>query len=110
MHEMRMHLEPFSRIRTGSQIIESRLNDEKRQRIKVGDQLTFLLRPDFIEKEEVEVTELLHVPSFRELFALRPLQEFGVDDLEKKVEEMREYYFADEEAKYGVVGIKFKKI
>ncbi len=109
-HELRLHPRPFEKIRSGKQIIESRLNDEKRQQIKVGDHLVFALRPDFVEKEEVEVVELIHAPTFRDLFLSRPLTEFGIEDGNiERVENMYEYYSKEDEAKYGVVGIKFKK-
>jgi ASC-1-like (ASCH) protein len=108
-HEMRLHPRPFGRIKEGTQIIESRLNDEKRQEIKVGDHIIFSLRPDFVETVEVEVTELIHAPTFRDLFLSRPLTEFGIDDIEQ-VESMYEYYSKDDEAKYGVLGIKFKRV
>ena len=107
-HEMRLHPGPFGRIQAGTQVIESRLNDQKRQQIKVGDHLVFALRPDFIEKIEAEVVELIHASSFRELFAMRRLAEFGADDLEQKVESMYEYYSKEDEAKHGVLGIKFR--
>ncbi len=110
IHEMRLHSGPFGRIRAGAQVIESRLNDDRRQKIKVGDHLVFALRPDFIEKVEVEVVELIHAPTFRELFAMRPLTEFGADDLNANVESMYEYYSKEEEIKYGVLGIMFKKL
>jgi len=109
-HEMRLHPGPFGRIKNGTQVIESRLNDDRRQKIKVGDHLVFALRPDFIEKVEAEVVELIHAPTFRELFAMRPLAEFGADNLDAKVESMYEYYSKEEEIKYGVLGIKFKKL
>lgn len=108
-HEMRLHPRPFGRIKEGTQVIESRLNDEKRQQIKVGDRIVFALRPDFVEKVEVEVTELIHAPTFLDLFQMRPLAEFGTDSLDK-VQSMYEYYSPEDEQKYGVVGIKFKKI
>ena len=108
-HEMRMHPEPFSRIRAGTQIIESRINDEKRQKIAVGDHIVLALRPELVEKVEVEVIELLHAPDFEKLFAMRPLAEFGIAKPED-AKNMYEYYSKEEEEKYGVVGIKFKKI
>ena len=107
-HEMRLHPEPFGRIRAGTQVIESRLNDQKRQQIKVGDHLVFALRPDFIEKIEAEVVELIPAPTFRDLFAQRPLTEFGTDDLEAKIDSMYKYYSKEDEARYGVLGIKFR--
>ncbi|MCC7500225.1 ASCH domain-containing protein [Candidatus Nomurabacteria bacterium] len=103
---MKLHPGPFGRIRDGAQVIESRLNDEKRQVIKKGDHLVFALRPDYIEKVEVEVVELIHAPTFSELFAGRPSVEFG----DQKPENMYEYYSKEDEAKYGVVGIKFKVV
>jgi ASC-1-like (ASCH) protein len=108
-HEMRLHPEPFRRIQDGTQMIESRLNDEKRLEIKVGDHIIFSLRPDFIEMVEVEVTELLHAPTFGELFKMRPLSEFAMENMEE-AETMYEYYSKEDEAKFGVLGIKFKKI
>lgn len=79
-HEMRLHSRPFGRIKEGRQVIESRLNDEKRQQIEVGDHVVFALRPDFVEKVEAEVTEIIHAPTFRELFLSHPLTEFGIED------------------------------
>ncbi len=107
---MRLHPRPFERIQAGTQVIESRLNDDRRRAIKVGDHLVLVLRPDFIERVEVEVVELIHAPTFRELFAMRPLAEFGAEDIDTKTESMYEYYSKEEEAKYGVLGIKFKKL
>lgn len=107
-HEMRLHARPFGKIKEGKQIIESRLYDEKRQEIKVGDHIVFAMRPDFLEKMEVEVTELLHAPTFSELFTIRPLAEFGTEKMED-VKLMYEYYSKEDEAKFGVLGIKFKK-
>jgi ASC-1-like (ASCH) protein len=108
-HEMRLHPRPFENIKTGKQVIESRLNDEKRQEINVGDHIIFALRPDFVEKIEVEVTELLHAANFSELFACAPLAEFGTDSMES-VKNMYEYYSKEDESKYGTLGIKFKRI
>ncbi len=108
-HEMRLDAGPFGQIQAGSKTIEARLNDAKRQGIKVGDRIVFALRPDEVEKIEVEVTELLHAPTFAELHTMRPLAEFGKSSPEQ-VEELYQYYSKEDEAKYGVVGIVFKKI
>lgn len=110
-HEMRLHPGPFRKIQNGTQVIESRVNDEKREEIKVGDHIIFSLRPDFVEKAEVEVVELIHTSTFRELFLSRPLPEFGIEDGDmKRVENIYQYYSKEDEAKHGVVGIKFKKV
>lgn len=108
-HEMRLHPRPFNNIREGRQTIESRLYDEKRQQIQVGDHIVFSLRPDYVEKVEAEVVELLRAPTFAALFALRPQAEFG-NESPPDVEKMFEYYSKEDEQKYGVVGIRFRKI
>lgn len=51
----------------------------------------------------------MHTPTFAELFAMRPLTEFGISGPEN-ITNMYEYYTKEDEQKYGVVGIKFKKI
>jgi ASC-1-like (ASCH) protein len=110
-HEMRLHPRPFALVREGTKVIESRLNDEKRQQIKIGDHVIFTLRPDFIEKIEVEVADLIHAPTFRDLFLSHSLPEFGVEDGDiEGVKNMYQYYSKEDEVKYGVVGIKFKKL
>jgi ASC-1-like (ASCH) protein len=109
-HEMRLHPLPFGKIKDGTKTIEVRLNDEKRQEIKVGDQIEFLLRPDFAEKVTVEVTELLHTSTFAEMYTLHPKEEFGIEDIDAAVAGMGQYYSPEDEQKYGVLGIKFKKV
>lgn len=108
-HEMRLHPEPFEKIRNGTKTIEARLNDEKRKELKAGDHITFLLRPDFVEKIEAEIVELFTAPTFAELHAMRPFTEFGKESMEE-LEELYQYYSKEDEQKYGVVGISFKKL
>lgn len=109
VHEMRLHPRPFDRVKNGEKVIEMRLNDEKRQQVKVGDRIEFLKRPDFVEKVVVEVTELLRAPTFAALAVLRPPAEFGMPDA-SRAERMYEYYSKEDEQKYGTVGIKFKVV
>lgn len=40
-HEMKLNPAPYAAIKTGKKNIELRLNDEKRQQVKVGDTITF---------------------------------------------------------------------
>lgn len=42
LHEMRLLEEPFELIKAGKKIIEIRLNDEKRQKVSIGDEIVFL--------------------------------------------------------------------
>ena len=59
VHELRLHDEPFNKIKSGSKTIEMRLYDEKRQKIKVGDTIRFLKEPELEESFEVKVVDLL---------------------------------------------------
>jgi len=44
--KMRLHPEPFERIKSGEKNIECRLNDKKRQQLAVGDTVVFENRGD----------------------------------------------------------------
>jgi ASC-1-like (ASCH) protein len=39
--KMRLHPEPFERVKSGEKNVECRLNDEKRQQLSVGDTIVF---------------------------------------------------------------------
>ena len=46
IHKMRLKESPFERIKNGTKTIEFRLYDEKRSKIKIGDQIEFSKLPD----------------------------------------------------------------
>ena len=60
--EMIIHLDAdvFETVDKGFKNVEGRVNDEKRQKLKVGDKLIFLKRPDDKEKVEAIVEELAY--------------------------------------------------
>ena len=41
-HEMKLYPAPFDSIKSGRKTVEMRLNDEKRQLIKIGDRIRFV--------------------------------------------------------------------
>ena len=43
-HQLTLATEPFNAITSGNKTIESRLYDEKRQKIQIGDQIIFTNR------------------------------------------------------------------
>ncbi len=106
-HEMRLHPYPFKQIKDGSKTIEIRLNDEKRQQIKVGDKIEFSSRVELENKIMTKVVDLLYFPTFSELFDAYPPEVFGVKTKEELMG-VYEYYTPEDEKKYGVVGIKIK--
>ena len=50
LHKMKLNESPFERIKNGTKTIEFRLYDEKRQQVKVGDQIEFSKLPNLQEK------------------------------------------------------------
>ena len=105
LHKMKLNESPFERIKNGTKTIEFRLFDEKRQLVKVGDKIEFSRLPDLNEKILVDVLELYQERTFKELFdKLGDNEEIA----KKNAESMYTIYSPEEEAKYGVLGIKIK--
>jgi len=95
---MRLHEAPFRRIQSGVKNIEIHLNDKKRQKLRVGDSIIFQLR-DSDETIEKDIKALYRFASFEELFQAFP-HERGDGN-------MRQYYSAEDEQKYGALAIEF---
>lgn len=93
---MRLHPEPFARVRSGEKKVECRLYDEKRRELQVGDVIEFQLRPDFVEKLEKQIVALHTFPSFEAMFEQFP---------EERINNVYQYYTPEEEQQYGVVAI-----
>ncbi len=105
LHKMKLNESPFERIKNGTKTVEFRLFDEKRQQIKVGDQIEFSKLPDLQEKLLVDVSQIYRANSFEELFKKLYDDE---KEIKRKVESMYQYYSKDKEKEYGVIGIKIK--
>ena len=58
LYKMKLNESPFERIKNGTKTIEFRLYDEKRQQVKVGDQIEFSKLPNLQEKLKVDVIGL----------------------------------------------------
>ena len=56
-HEMKLHNGPFEKIKSGTKTIKLRLNDEKRQLLKIKDIIEFTNRTTD-EKLLVEIEDL----------------------------------------------------
>ena len=111
-HKMNLNPEPFAMIRSGQKTIELRLNDEKRQKIKVGDRIEFT-QTETGECLTVQVIAIHRFDSFAELYQKLPLLKCGYTkaDIETaKPEDMDLYYTPEQQAKYGVLGIEIKII
>ena len=108
MHHMKLHPAPFEMIRSGQKTIELRLYDEKRREIGAGDRILFT---NTSSGETLSATVLkLHLfDSFAELYRALPLLKCGytaADVATASPADMDAYYSAEEQRKYGVVGIE----
>ena len=105
LHKMKLNESPFERIKNGTKTIEFRLYDEKRQQIKVGDQIEFSKLPDLQEKLLVDVVELYREDTFENLFRKLYNDE---EEITRKTKAMYEIYSPEKEQQYGILGIKIK--
>ena len=111
---MVIHLDEdiFEVVKNGTKTVEVRLFDEKRRGLKVGDKITFLKRPDDIEKIEAVIQELTCYTNFKELVENYTMKELYKDGYTKEefLDILKRFYSDEEINKYGTVAIKFKKI
>ena len=109
-YEMKLNNEPFKAIKNGTKTLELRLNDEKRKQLIVGDYIEFTNRVTN-EKLLVEVIDLFKYNSFEELYKHFNKIEIGYSiNEEANPKDMENYYSKEEQEKYGVLGIKIKKL
>ena len=100
LYKMKLNESPFERIKNGTKTIEFRLFDEKRQQIKIGDQIEFSKLPDLQEKLLVDVVELYREDTFEKLFRKLYNDE---EEIIRKTKSMYNYYSPEKEKQYGVI-------
>ena len=110
-HQMKLRSHPFYMIRSGQKTFELRLFDEKRQQLKVNDEIEFRC----LDKDEspfaVRVIALHLFNSFTELYAALPLLKCGYTEdtiADASSDDMNQYYSVEDQSKYGVVGIEIE--
>ena len=108
VHCMKLNPAPFEMIKSGKKTIELRLHDEKRQKIKVGDEIIFT---NTVNGETLNraVKDIYKFESFYELYKSLPLLKCGYteDDIDNASPfDMEKYYSIDEQKNFGVVGIE----
>ena len=105
-HQMKLTLEPFEQIASGEKIIESRLYDEKRQRVSVGDYIEFSCVDDMARKIKAGVRALYQYGSFDDLFSDFPSAYFGGASKEELLTTIKKFYSEEDQETYGAVGIR----
>jgi len=106
-HQLQLATEPFEAIISGKKTIESRLFDEKRQKIAIGDEITFTNRENTAQTVNVKVINLLHDETFHDLFIHNDPNKFGGESVAWLDNQIREFYSEADQRKNGVIGIEF---
>ena len=105
-HKMRLVDFAFNEIKNGRKDVEVRLNDKKRQLIKIGDIIEF----SHIETGEilkVRVINLYKYNTFKELFDNFDNKRLGLKDSDT-FDIMNQFYTKEEQDMYGALGIEIK--
>ena len=108
--DMRLADEPFEKIWREEKTVEIRLNDEKRRQINIGDKIFFHRLSEESNIIIATVTALHRFDTFRKLFSLALFLKTGSADMsaDEAAQSMYKYYTAEQEQKYGVLGIEIE--
>lgn len=106
-HHLQLAAVPFEAISTGQKTIESRLYDEKRQAINIGDELVFTNRENPEQTLKVSVVGLLRYNTFHDLFTHNNPQKFGGESVQWLEDQINEFYSIESQKINGVLGIEF---
>ncbi len=107
-HQMKLSTGPYNNIATGKKVIESRLFDEKRQAISIGDQIIFSENDKPENNVTAVVKGLLRYQTFKELFADHEPSLFGEESRDFLLTQIKQFYSDEDEKKYGVIGIRLE--
>ncbi|HEY4506157.1 MAG TPA: ASCH domain-containing protein [Candidatus Paceibacterota bacterium] len=107
---MKLNPRAFEMVKSGTKTIEVRLWDEKRQLLKVGDEVEFANNEDASQTFKAKVIDLMQFKTFSEIYGAYPAGDFGGETKEELEQNIYKYYTKEDEAKYGVVGIKLELI
>ena len=108
-HEMKLRKIPFDKILDGTKKIESRLYDEKRRLIKVGDNIIFSLeneQGECIEKVTKKVQAIFLYENFETMMNDLPCAWFGWEKPELAIAEINQFYSQEDQVKNGVIGFR----
>ena len=103
----------FYKTESGEKIVEVRLFDVKRQKLKVGNVIRFLKMSDAKDFVDTRIVGLFRFDSFGELFGKFGGNYYGKDveyDVEDFIRGCRKYYSKEKELEFGVLAIKIEVI
>ena len=110
MHKMKVQTKYYNLLKSGKKVVELRLFDEKRQQIKIGDDILFSNLSDTNDSFVARVINLHRAESFDKLCHIITPAQAGFTSKEELITVLQEFYTPDSQQKYGVLGIEIKKI
>ena len=112
MHVMQLRDEYFDKINKGEKIYEIRLSDEKRKKIRIGDDILFLKYSDFHKRIKVRVLHIYNHKSIEEVLNVYSLDALGFKGMSKPevLDIITQIYPKTEIKKHGLVLIHIVKI
>lgn len=113
IHKMGLQKQYFDAVKNKIKKVEVRLNDEKRQTIKIGDILLFLEEPNRILENGIYVVvkDLQYYSDFNELLDNVSMNVLGTNQNRiSYLEDLNHYYSLEKQKKYGVVAIEIEDI
>ena len=110
-HQMKLNAKPFEQMDSEEKQIEYRLNDKKRQQLKVGDIITFTKLPDEDKKLSVVITDLKKYKTLLEMYDAsfdHYLHNYYPNP--QAVVDATDYYTDEKVTKHGCLAIHIKKL
>ncbi|MGO1588952.1 MAG: ASCH domain-containing protein [Alkalibacterium gilvum] len=107
---MGLYDKPFKLVEAGEKTVEVRLNDLKRQKLKIGDFITFNKLTNPFEAVTVRITKLSYFPTFKEMFQAFPADALGSKDvtLEEMLKHTHVIYPPEKEQEWGTLAISIE--
>lgn len=111
-HTLKLQPKYYECVKNGTKIIELRLLDEKRKRIKIGDEIEFLKEPEHKESIITKVKGLLLYSNFKDIIDDYPIDYFsdGQTTKEELISVLNSFYSKEEQKELGVIGIRIELI
>lgn len=109
---MKLNPKYFEYMKNGTKEIEIRLNDDKRKNLKIGDEIIFQKEPELKEKLCTKVEMLFIKQSFKDILMDLDVKQYAdqKETRENFLNDLYKFYTKEQEEKYGVIGIKVKKV
>ena len=100
----------YNLLKSGEKIIELRLFDEKRQKIKIGDEILFSDSSNQDDNFKATVLKLHRAENFTKLCEIITPEQAGFSSKQELINVLEEFYTPSAQKKFGVVGIEIKKV